>query len=153
MPYNKGLFRFLLALVLFSTGPSIAGFEIGNGKRILRNEKGRYELKTLKQLEAGIRESLTEVVSPLSEGTPRSRLQIDIIPSKVEHSTGATIIEVGGREASQYRVILPNGVHKVEILVPRESDTVAINIEGVPGLLIPSSFDRLLETLATLSFF
>lgn len=63
------------------------GFEIGNGRTLIRNLAGRYTLKVPVQWEVGVSNKMTEIMTPQRKNIPRSRIQINILGADGIQST------------------------------------------------------------------
>ena len=107
----------VLVVLLIAVATAKAGFEIGNGRKIIENVKGGYSIVVPEKTEVGTSKNYTEVIAPLSEGTPRARLQInvvkdtglmtinDLVDSKKDGSW--TVTKLAGLEGIQKEETLP----------------------------------------------
>lgn len=141
------------------------GFEIGNGRKLIRNLAGKYGVNVPDKWEAGLFKSFTEVIAPLYEGTPRSRLQINVIKPtgatspiellKTKSEDTWTRVALAELEGIKKETILAGGVHEVDIELFRgKEELIVINLTGKPKEITsgaaPSSFDRLYRSLQTI---
>ncbi len=137
-----------------------SGFEIGNGRIIIKNHAGKYLLKMYDKWEVGILDKFTEVISPLYEGIPRARLQINALEDeKVKNaqdliepteSSEWTKVSLNSLEGYKKCSFQPNGTNNVEVRLLRdEGDFIVINLDGKPGLNHDSAFDKLQAELSS----
>lgn len=142
-----------------------AGFEIGNGRVIIKNYAGKYQLKIYDKWEVGIMERFTEVISPIYEGIPRARLQINaVIDERVttvddlvqpnENSEWGRVF-LGDLDGVKKEVSQPNGIHNLEVRLFRgPGDLIVINVDGKPGSGSTATvFDRLQAQLMSFQLF
>jgi len=89
---NRIYYLSVLLLCTFILSPSFAslssvsiikddpkgGFEIGNGRSWIENDFGKYKFALTGEWEIGFNRAFTEAIAPLSEGTPRVRVDINV---------------------------------------------------------------------------
>jgi hypothetical protein len=137
-----------------------AGFEIGNGKKMIKNEPGRYGMKIYDKWEVGLAEAFTEVISPLHEGVPRARLQINVVPStniqslqdlyESRRDSGWIPVVIGRLQGVQQEKILANGVHEVEVRLFRNpGEVLVLQMDGRPGTQQLTPFDKVVSALTS----
>ncbi|MSP18048.1 MAG: hypothetical protein EXR74_00610 [Bdellovibrionales bacterium] len=142
----------LIPVVAFS------GFEIGNGRKVIKNTPGQYELIIPKSLEVGFSSKFTEAITPLFEGTPRAKLQINIIKdakigtySDLIYNTSESNwsgCSLAGFQGIKNEVVLPTRLHQIEYrLFYKEFQVIVINIEGIPSGLAASPFEKIQTSL------
>jgi hypothetical protein len=150
-----------LATFIFS-GVAYPGFEMGNGKKIVKNTPGNYEIIIPDKLEAGFSNKFTELIAPLFDGTPRAKLQINIVKNDLVKSLFELVNSVpgdntwtqaslAGFDGIRNETVLPNKVHQLEYrLFFKEFEVLVISVEGVPGYSSKSNFEMLQRALDTL---
>ena len=156
---NKTRLYLGACLSLFIFSHARGGFEIGNGRKTVENVKGRYSIVVPEKMEVGRSKSFTEILGPLSEGTPRTRLHInvvnedslltlnDLIDSKKD---GWTSVKIAGLEGIQKEDVLPTRVHQIEIrLFLRPGQVIVLNLEGAPGPSLMTPFESVKESLGS----
>ncbi len=137
-----------------------AGFEIGNGRKLIKNEPGKYLMKIYDKWEVGKADAFTEITSPLYEGVPRARLQINVIESdNIQNLTDlyasrkeATWIPVvlGKLQGIQQEKVLSNGVHEMEVRLFRNAgEVVVMQMDGRPGTQDVTPFDKVISALTS----
>lgn len=137
-----------------------AGFEIGNGRKLIRNEPGKYLMKIYDKWEVGQAEAFTEITSPLHEGVPRARLQINVVGSDNIQSlqdlyasrSEVTWIPValGKLQGIQQEKVLSNGVHEMEVRLFRTpGEVVVMQMDGRPGTQQLTPFDKVISALTS----
>ncbi len=153
---------FSLASLLVPPQIALSGFEIGNGKKTIKNTPGNYELIVPEKLEVGFSNKFTELISPLFEGTPRTRLQINIVKdekiSKFSELVNSVSplenwnqIKLAGFEGIKSEVLLPTKLLQIEYrLLHKEGEIIIIHIEGVPTNSPTSTFNNLTKALDSL---
>lgn len=151
-----------LLAILICSATAHPGFEIGNGKKTVKNTPGNYEIIIPDKLEVGFSNKFTELIAPLFEGTPRAKLQINIVKNELVGSLSDLInnlpvdnrwtkVSLAGFDGIRNEVVLPNKVHQIEYsLFFKEFELLVINIEGVPGYSSKSNFEMLQRALDTL---
>ena len=153
---NLLVFGFIPLLLI----PVIAfsGFEIGNGRKVIKNTPGQYQLIVPESLEVGFSSKFTEAITPLFEGTPRAKLQINIIKDE-KIATYSDLISstsesnwnscsLAGFQGIKNEVILPTRLHQIEYrLFYKEFQVIVINIEGIPSELPASPFEKIQKSL------
>lgn len=138
-----------------------AGFEIGNAKKEVTNIPGKYSIVVPDKSEVGITKHYTEVVTPLSEGTPRTRLQInlvteanlktvaDLVDSRKEENWSA--ITLSGLQGIKKEEKVSTGLQQIEVrLFLRPGKIIVVNLEGVPSPSALSPFEVLKDSIETL---
>lgn len=137
-----------------------AGFEIGNGRKLIKNEPGKYSMKIYDKWEVGQADAFTEVISPLYEGVPRARLQINVVATDAirtlqdlyESRRDPTWIPLvlGKLQGIQQEKVLSNGVHELEVrLFRRDGEVVVLQMDGRPGTQALTAFDKVISALPT----
>lgn len=157
---KKCMFLALFTLCLCSK-PIFGGFEIGNALKVIENVPGRYSITVPHKSEVGTVRNFTEVIAPLTEGTPRTRLQVnvvneermktvvDLIDSKQDESW--TPISLSGLQGIKKEMTVSTGLRQVEVrLFLRPSKVVVVTLEGVPSPSPLSSFEMLKDSIETL---
>jgi len=140
--------------------PKPFGFEIGNGKKEAVNSSGNYGLTVSDKEEVGYLEMFTEIIAPLTEGTPRARLLIkgvkaenldsvdEMIGDKIERGWVAT--NIGGLEGVKREITLPTGLNQFEAQLFRSvGEMILINLEGRQDKAGKSSYARIRTALET----
>ena len=151
-----------LALLVICSAAAIAGFEIGNGKKLIKNTPGNYEIVIPDRLEVGFSNSFTEVIAPLFDGTPRAKLQVNLIKddnigniselvNSVPNVSSWTQTTLAGFDGIRNEVVLPTKLHQIEYrILFRAFEILVINIEGIPGYSPKSTFETLQKSVETL---
>lgn len=146
------------ALFSFSQA-AFPGFEIGNAKTI-ENLPGRYKITVPSKTEVGSVKTYTEAIAPLSEGTPRTRLQINLVTENNMNSVANLIdsrleenwspINLSGLSGIKKEVTVSTGLSQVEVrLFLRPGKIIVINLEGVPSPSPLSPFEVLKDSIET----
>ncbi len=137
-----------------------AGFEIGNGRKLIKNEPGKYLMKIYDKWEVGQADAFTEVTSPLIEGVPRARLQMNVVNGKETQSIQDLYesrkeanwipMALGSLQGIQLERVLANGVHEMEVRLFRApGEVVVMQMDGKPGTAELTPFDKLINALTT----
>lgn len=137
-----------------------AGFEIGNGRKVIRNQAGAYLLKIYKEWEVGILGKFTEIISPLYEGVPRARLQINVLHEDklktVEDLLDSMPSEewmpvvLGELEGVQKRRPTVNGVQTTEVRLFRgPGEVIVMALDGKPGDNELTAYDKVQHALTS----
>jgi hypothetical protein len=136
-----------------------SGFEVGNGRQVIKNEAGNYRVVVSDKLEVGFANRLTEATSPIGLGTPRTRLQINVvrntpIDSLMElrnDNPDWSPVKIAGLDGIRKEVVLPTGIRQIEVrLFVKMNEVIVINLEGVPvGPAAGSLFAGLEESLTS----
>jgi len=135
---------------------AIAGFEVGNGRTLLKNEAGKYSIIVPNRLEIGKFDRFTEAISPSSEGTPRARLQINVVKNTGIETIDELVatkpdanwaqLSLAGLSGIRKDEVLPTNLHQVEIrLFSKANEMIVINLEGVPQGTVSAAFYRDIE--------
>lgn len=145
--------------------PESLGFEIGNGKRIIRNLNGMYGLRIFGSWEASISDKFTEVITSLSDGTPRARLQINMVQAEsirtfndlvdlfLGKAKGWTVAKIGDLEAVQKEANLSTGRCVLDVRVFKAPQEIAvINLDAAPKCDGPSAYAKIKASLDTFYF-
>ncbi len=137
-----------------------AGFEIGNGKKLIKNLIGKYSAKIDPKYEVGQFEAFTEITSPLSEGVPRARWQINAVNSTEIQSlrdlyeslkeTTWVPTALAKMQGLQREVILPNGVSQIDMRLFRgPGELVIMQMDGRPGTKALTPFDKVVSAASS----
>ena len=157
--------RLLLGLIAaLCTSVSWGGFEIGNGRKVIVNGTGGYSIVIPEKMEVGNSKTFTEVITPLPAGTPRARLQINVVRDEGlitihdlvdSRKDGVwTPINLAGLAGIQKEETLPTRLRQIEIrLLLRPREILVVNLEGVPGPSMMNPFETIRESLETLKVF
>ena len=115
-----------------------------------------------KRLEVGFSSRFTEVIAPLSDGTPRAKLQINIVKNEKIGSLNELINSVSadnswkptaiaGFDGMRNEITLPTRLHQIEYrLFLKEFEVLVVTIEGIPDYSPKSTFETLQKALETL---
>lgn len=146
-------------IILGFENPAHSGFEVGNGRQLIKNDPGNYKLMIPERLEVGFADRLTEIISPFAEGTPRARLQINVVKNVpvdshsdlVASNPEWTPITLAGLHGIRKEIILPTKLHQIEVrLFVKTNEMIIINLEGTPtGSAASSLFGGMEESLGT----
>ena len=139
---------------------ALPGFEIGNGRKLIKNTNGSYEIIIPEKLEVGFANRYTEIIAPLFEGTPRARLQINIVKADSLNTLADLVESRSGQGWEAVKLAGLNGIKKVEILptrlqqieyrlLYRPTELIVINAEGVPSGSPATAFEMLQQSLET----
>jgi hypothetical protein len=151
-----------LALIFLISRIAFSGFEIGNGKKVVKNTPGSYEFIIPDTLEVGFSNRFTEVIAPLFDGTPRAKLQINIVKNNsigsfsdlvnsIGTDTNWTRVSLAGYDGIKSELVLPTKLHQLEYrLFFKEFELLVINVEGIPRYSPKSTFEQLQKALDTL---
>lgn len=150
-----------LFVIFFVPVIAWAGFEIGNGRKIIENKNGGYTIIVPEKTEVGTTKNYTEVIAPLSEGTPRARLQINVVKDPglktindlVDSQKDGTWVPVkmADLDGIQKEETLTTRLRQIEIrLFLREGEIVVVNLEGVPGPSLITPFEAIKSSLESL---
>lgn len=138
-----------------------AGFEIGNGRKLIKNVNGMYLLKIYKDWEAGTLDKLTEIISPLHEGIPRARLRINVMQGEKREMIRQILEKKEAQDwvpvvldqlnGLQKQTVQPSGIHEVEVRLFRDTgETILLHMDGRPGEPnAPTAFDKVQSALST----
>lgn len=155
----------LASLVSFLIMPCLVfpGFEVGNGKKLIKNTPGNYEIIVPETLEVGFSNKFTEIIAPLFDGTPRAKLQINLVKNEkignlselvnsVSPEDGSwTQTTLAGYDGIKSEIVLPTKLHQIEYrLFFKEFEILVLNIEGIPSYSPKSTFESLKKALETL---
>lgn len=141
----------------FVLDPRVGGIELGNG-RIVENLEGQYQIFTPEKWEVGRNEKMLEIIAPLSEGVPRARLEIDVLPNTFNSALALeeTLIAAGWEKARLRKLngyIKINTVggmfrrHEIDLQLIRNMEIIVIHMVGNKGRL--NSLDRMLHWLGS----
>jgi hypothetical protein len=156
---KTNIFYGLIATSLCSL--AIAGFEVGNGRLLIRNDPGNYSIIVPDKLEIDKFDRFTEAISPRSEGTPRTRLQINVVKNTGFSSVDELIqskpdatwtqISLAGLDGIRKNDVLPTNLHQVEIrLFSKANEMIIINLEGLrQGTISAAFFEGIERSLGT----
>lgn len=151
----------LISLIVVSS-LAFPGFEVGNGKKLVKNIPGNYEISIPESLEVGFSNKFTEIIAPLFEGTPRAKLQLNLarnekignlseLVNSVSEDRSWTQTTLAGYDGIRTEVILPTKLHQIEYrLFFKEFEILILNVEGIPGYSSKSTFESLQKSLETL---
>lgn len=150
------------------------GFEIGNGKRLIRNLNGMYGLRINNAWEVGVAGRFTEIFTSLAEGTPRAILRINVLDSKncsycaridsfnklvdlfTSRATGWTVIDksrIGGHDAIQKEGDIGAGRCMLDVRVFKKPGEVAsISLDSAPDCTGQSSYQTIRQSLESFEF-
>jgi hypothetical protein len=137
-----------------------AGFEIGNSRKLIENEPGKYLLKIYDKWEVGMAQAFTEITSPLYEGIPRARLQINVVESNAIQSLQDLYqarkdarwipVALGKLQGLQQEKVLSSGVHEVEVhLFRAPGEVLVMQMDGLPGKTELTPFDKVISALTS----
>lgn len=158
IPHLKGG---LISLIVISS-LAFPGFEVGNGKKLVKNTPGNYEIAIPESLEVGFSNKFTEIIAPLFEGTPRAKLQLNLIRNEkignlselvnsVSEDRSWTQTTLAGYDGIRTEVVLPTKLHQIEYrLFFKEFEILILNVEGIPSYSPKSTFEALQKALETL---
>jgi hypothetical protein len=137
-----------------------AGFEIGNGRKLIKNEPGKYLMKIYDKWEVGQAEAFTEITSPLYEGVPRARLQINVVDStniqslddlyQSRRESSWIPVAMGKLQGVQQEKTLSSGVVEMEVRLFRApGEVLVMQMDGRPGKKELTPFDKVISALTT----
>src|SRR5262245_2056433 len=129
----------ILFTVLALCSLAYAGFEIGNGRQLVKNPIGNYSIIVPDRLEVGTFKRLTDAIIPISEGTSRANFHTDIVKTMSITSPAELIdsrpdatwtpITLAGLSGIRKDEILPTKLHQVEIrLFSKANEMIVINL-------------------------
>ena len=140
-----------------------AGFEIGNGKRLIRNPSGLYGMKISNSWRHEFFGQLTEIVSGFS-GRPKARLRISMETDEniqtfadlvllFRRKMGWSIDKIAGLDAILKEEELSDGHCMLDAKVFRAPGEVAvITLDGAPDCRGPSAYGTIKTSLETFHF-
>ena len=137
-----------------------AGFEIGNGRKLIKNLDGGYLMKIYKDWEVGINGKFTEVVAPIYEGVPRGRLQINVLgegdldsaidTSQQRPASDWMPVVLGDLQGVQKSRLLPSGINSTEVRLFRDTgEVIVMTLDGAPGKDTLTAYDKIQHSLTT----
>jgi hypothetical protein len=143
--------------------PEGMGFEIGNGKRMVRNMGGLYGLNVPQNWEVGFHGKFTEILTSLQEGSPRARLHINVITAEAIRTfrdlvnqlngRGFSVAKIGSLDAVQREDELNNGRCMLDVRVFRAPQEIAvITLDGSRDCHGASAYTRIKDSLDTFKF-
>lgn len=160
---NLGIISLLcLSVSAFASSEDKWGFEVGNGRKDMHNPTGRYGMRVPDQMEVGYVDEFTEVITPLNEGTPRTRLQVNVVKGKTPahglnaletwgaDNGGARKVSLAGMNGTMSQTRQLDGRREIEIRLQRTpSEMVVIHLEGRPGTKAFAAFQKIVDSLGT----
>lgn len=149
-----------LCSAFFVSKTALPGFEIGNGRKLIKNVPGSYGIVVPEKLEVGFYNRFTEIIAPLMEGTPRARLQINVVKFESlntltdllesKDGQGWVPVKLAGYSGIKKEETLPTRLRQIEFrLFYRPNEIIVINLEGVPGGSPSSAFEGFQQSLET----